>query len=557
MKRRIPSFRPLSIPQKNHSDGFGNPGGFGNHGLGIPDGGSQDSIDECLRAFSNATNWGVDLYPAKTTGQQPFSARLVDNLITPGPQTDLDQQDPDAHWDQLPSVSMHRAEALLDQIGKLVQRIDKTETALRDREAELSTIVAFSNHSAPSKELAARLESVLESTARSIGAVAAALYLLDEDTTSLKLRASYALPKSRFLSPARDLPSSLADLEALTGNAVLLSDIQAAREWHSPEPYRSALVVPIGTTSMPHGTVWFWSDRVRSYGASEIEVANLAAGRLMGEIEQSILGAEVTAARQLAKHLDAAADFQNSLMADRQILHEDFDLGGWSHQQHLIGGAFHHWNLNQQGKLSIAVGAANSNHATGSMVATSALTLLQAFERIYPLGPETQSARLSHPLRSAIQAINVQHCNRNQDTWQLNMTALEIHPASGSAVACSAGQMHCVILGDQGIRHVGSAIRPLGSNPDDPCKLGRFTIGSGEMLVAFTSRMLGESSLDSRNPSTSLQRFDAARMFKFLRDWREEPAQDLASSIAEQLPALDELESAPSDRALIILKNLR
>jgi serine phosphatase RsbU (regulator of sigma subunit) len=521
VKRRIPSFRPLSIPQKNHSDGFDNPG------LEIPDGGSQDSIDECLRAFSNATNWGVDLYPAKTTGQQPYFARLVDNLITPGPQADPDLQDSDAHWDQLPSVSMHRAEALLDQIGKLVQRIDKTETALRDREAELSTIVAFSNHSAPSKELAARLESVLESTARSLGAVAAALYLLDEDTTSLKLRASYALPKSRFLAPARDLPSSLADLEALTGNAVLLSDIQAAREWHSPEPYRSALVVPI------------------------------AAGRLMGEIEQSILGAEVTMARQIAKHIDAAADFQNSLMADRQILHEDFDLGGWSHQQHLIGGAFHHWNLNQQGKLSIAVGAANSNHATGSMVATSALTLLEAFERIHPLGPETQSARLSHPLRAAIQAINVQHCNRNQDTWQLNMTALEIHPASGSAVACSAGQMHCVILGDRGIRHVGSVIPRLGSNPDDPCRLGRFTIESGDMLVAFTSRLLGESSLDPRNPSTSLQRFDAARMLKFLRDWREEPAQDLACSIAEQLPALDELETAPSDRALIIVKNLR
>jgi hypothetical protein len=77
------------------------------------------------------------------------------------------------------------------------------------------------------------------------------------------------------------------------------------------------------------------------------------------------------------------------------------------------------------------------------------------------------------------------------------------------------------------------------------------------MLVAFTSRLLGESSIDLRNPSTSLQRFDAARMLKFLRDWREEPAQDLACSIAEQLPALDELETAPSDRALIILKNLR
>jgi hypothetical protein len=77
------------------------------------------------------------------------------------------------------------------------------------------------------------------------------------------------------------------------------------------------------------------------------------------------------------------------------------------------------------------------------------------------------------------------------------------------------------------------------------------------MLVAFTSRLLGESSIDLRNPPTSLQGFDAARMLKFLWDWREEPAQDLACSIAEQLPALDELETAPSDRALIILKNLR
>jgi hypothetical protein len=547
VKRRIPSFRPLSIPPKTQLSGIDDSGN------GIPDGNSCDAISECIRAFSNATNWGVDLHSHKTTGQHPFFARLVDNLITTAPE----DQDPDAYWNQLPSVSMHRAEALLQQIGKLVQRIDQTESALRDREAELSTLVAVSNHSAPSRELAARLESVLESTARSIGAIAAALYLLDEDTTELKLRACYGLPKSRFLNPARDLPSSLADLEALTGNAVLLSDIQAAPEWHSPEPYRSALVVPIGTTTMPHGTVWFWCDRVRSYSASEIEVANLSAGRLMGEIEQSILGGEVTSARQLAKHLDAAADFQNSLMADRQILHEDFDLGGWSHQQHLIGGAFHHWNLNQQGKLSIAVGAANSNHATGSMVATSALTLLQAFERNPSLAIESQYGHGRHPLRAAMQAINDQHCHRDHYTWQLNMTALQVHPASGSGVACSAGKMHCLILGDQGIRHVGSAIACLGSEPDEACGLGRFSLKSGEMLVAFTSGMLCDASLPHRSPSIPTQGFDATRMLKFLRDWREEPAQDLACSIAEQLPALDALDSASCDRALIILKNLR
>lgn len=516
MKRRIPSFRPLSVSQVPliaRSDGT-NPG--------PPSDSSERDIDECIRAFSSATNWGVEL-DALNPG------RLVDNLITSGSET----IDGDVLCNDLPSVSMERATVLLRTIEKLIHRIERTETALRDREAELTSIVAVSNHAAPSRELAVRLESVLESTSRTLGSVACALYLLDEDTTELKLRACYGLPKSRFLRPARDLRSSLADLEALTGNAVLLSDIHAAPEWQSPEPYRSALVVPIGTTTMPHGTVWFWSTQPRSYSAAEIEVANLAAGRLMGEIEQSILGCEVTTARHLAKQLDAAAEFQSSLLADKQILHEEYDLGGWSHQQALIGGAFHHWSLTQQGKLSIVVGAANANHATGSMVATSALSLLQLFETDSNLH-----------LRNALQTINDQHSNRGHDAWQLHLSALQLQPETGTGVACSTGHMHCLVMGKRGIRHIGSALPSLGSDPDQQIAMGRFVLEAGEMLVAFTSRMLGDD-------------FDISRMLKFLRDWREEPAQDLACSIAEQLPVLDELTIDPSDRALVILKSLR
>lgn len=516
VKRRIPSFRPLSVPQvsliaKND----------GSTQEPFSDSSEQD-IAECMRAFSKATNWGVEL-----DGSTP--GRLIDNLITSSDES----IDADELCNHLPSVPMDRANHLLRGIERLIDRIDRTESALRDREAELTSIVAFSNHAAPSRELAARLESVLESTSRTLGSVACALYLLDEDTTELKLRACCGLPKSRFMEPARDLRSSLADLEALTGNAVLLTDIQAAPEWQSPEPFRSALVVPIGTTTMPHGTVWFWSTEPRSYSAAEIEVANLAAGRLMGEIEQSILGCEVTTARHLAKQLDAAADFQSSLLADAQILHEDYDLGGWSHQQALIGGAFHHWSLTQQGKLSVVVGAANANHATGSMVATSALTLLQLFE--------TDSNLL---LRNALQTINDQHSNRGHEAWQLHLSALQVHPETGTGLACSTGQMHCLVMGNRGVRYIGSSLPSLGSDPDQQIGMGRFVLEAGEMLVAFTSRMLSD-------------RFDITRMLKFLRDWREEPAQDLACSIAEQLPVLDEFATDPSDRALVILKNLR
>jgi hypothetical protein len=101
-----------------------------------------------------------------------------------------------------------------------------------------------------------------------------------------------------------------------------------------------------------------------------------------------------------------------------------------------------------------------------------------------------------------------------------------------------------MVMGDRGVRYVGSSLPSLGSDPDLQIAMGRFVLEPGEMLVAFTSRMLSEH-------------FDLTRMIRFLKDWREEPAQDLACSIAEQLPILDELTSTPSDRALVILKSLR
>jgi len=203
VKRRIPSFRPLSVSQVPliaRSDGT-NPGS--------PSDSSERDVDECIRAFSSATNWGVEL-DALNPG------RLVDNLITSGSET----IDGDVLCNDLPSVSMDRATVLLRTIEKLIHRIERTETALRDREAELTSVVAVSNHAAPSRELAVRLESVLESTSRTLGSVACGLYLLDEETTEMKLRACYGLPKSRFLRHAKDLRISIAHIEARTGMTV-------------------------------------------------------------------------------------------------------------------------------------------------------------------------------------------------------------------------------------------------------------------------------------------------------------------------------------------------
>ncbi|MEY2613177.1 MAG: hypothetical protein RL069_1989, partial [Planctomycetota bacterium] len=63
------------------------------------------------------------------------------------------------------------------------------------------------------------------------------------------------------------------------------------------------------------------------------------------------------------------------------------------------------------------------------------------------------------------------------------------------------------------------------------------------------------------NSSTQIPRegspMDMAKLIRFLIDWRDEPAQDLANSVAEQLPLLDPSSLEPHDRSFVILKNLR
>ena len=127
-------------------------------------------------------------------------------------------------------VPLDQAALLAGAVGKLWGELVATRHALWQREAELAAgvplILREDEHAPPLSE---RLEAVLRGGAQAIGCDAAALYLLDPATTELKLRSSWGLPRKRLTDPARPLRGALADLEALLGHAVVLTDHAVAR----------------------------------------------------------------------------------------------------------------------------------------------------------------------------------------------------------------------------------------------------------------------------------------------------------------------------------------
>ncbi|MCY2984232.1 MAG: SpoIIE family protein phosphatase [Planctomycetota bacterium] len=553
MKRRYPSHLRLHLEDSTSNA----PSTDLNHAgsqAGLP----SDEVHEVLRAFSKATNWALSERPMQSDlrkgipghhfpNQHAMSKRwrLLETIV-PVNAIDIDDST------ESPSVPMDKAQQLLASIERLVARLDIAEETVRRQEAELATGMGVTSHSDRGRETADRLESILESVARSVGAVAGALYMLDDDTSSLKMRACIGLPKSRLSDPARDLPGSLADLEALLGNAVLLTDIEMMPNWPSPEDFASALVVPVGSTTMPHGTMWFWSDKPRSYSATEVEVANLAAGRVMSEIEQSILGHEVHQSRVMQKQIDTASLIQASMLPDNQILHEDFDVNGWTFQNGSIGGGFHHWDVNHQEMMTISLGNANQPGPEGALVATSIQSIVR-----------TMWQSNNNPV-SIMRTVNDTLWGMQDADWTASMGLVQINPVTGYGSICCAGDIQSFVISHRGFRPIGSLGSRVAAQPDTLFNSNRFCLQPGEILLAFTSNIL-ENANGTQLPqqkkkgarSVSYSTLDQNSMLQIVRDMADEKASDIAGFLARTLPTFQRDTFGGTDRSMVLIKNVR
>ncbi len=137
------------------------------------------------------------------------------------------------------------------------------------------------------------LNEILKKTARLIGCQAVSLYLLDNKTSFLKLRAAWGIPEERFTEPPRPLKGSLADLEALLGNAVILNEGFLTESWNAPECFANALCVPVLSDDSVLGTLWFFSDQKSRFDDRDLALVELSVKYIVTELENILLTREV------------------------------------------------------------------------------------------------------------------------------------------------------------------------------------------------------------------------------------------------------------------------
>ena len=245
-----------------------------------------------------------------------------------------------------------------EALGTLLSELRDARTTIWQREAELATHIPVVIPRDDDAKLAKRLAAVLRSTAEAIGCQAAALYMLDDATSELKLRSAFGLPTSRLMMPARALRGATADLEALLGNAVVLDSAAMMPRWNSPEvEFGAAVCLPIATASTPLGTLWVFSRDERPFSDAQTNLLELSAGRLAAELEREVLVREKKSSRRRDTNEGALADRLRQRLPQPGPQSAAWEATGWTTAEGLRT-TFHDWQVLADGTVSLAIGSA-------------------------------------------------------------------------------------------------------------------------------------------------------------------------------------------------------
>ena len=481
----------------------------------------RGALDRLCESFRQATGWAL------RHGEGPAPLQSPDVLWA---RTLCREKNRESHLaiNRSPGKTAHDLQNellplcdLVDSVADLISNQYQTQQALVQREAELALGVPLVSHHDEDGHLSDILQASLQSAAEAIGAKATGLYLLDDATSQLKLRAAWGLPADRFVQPARDLQGAIADLEALTGNAVVIEDTSLLPHWKTPEPFASAMCVPVSTSTTPLGTLWFFGEVVRDYNEQQTNLAEIIAGRIAVELERQILLGEVSQRRGASRNCDSLRHAHDAQLPVGPIATNEWEVAALSHQGRETPHEFYDWNMNADGSLSVVLAELRGSDDAAVM----GLQLLRG---------ATKSVLLqnNHP-ESAVR-------NTAEVVW--SGTTGEHHPSLSvlrllSDVDrfeyCSAGPVGALIVRPGRPTAISQGAPPLATDPDVVYRGAEHKIAPGETIVLVsdtlrkslnsTGEQLGEAAIAACVRENLA--FDAERLTHLIFDlWRDHTA---------------------------------
>jgi hypothetical protein len=495
-------------------------------------------LGELCQAFAEATGWPLRYVP------EPEPYENIDLLwsapVNPGVGETPGHLRIDLCGGSVVYESMrsdwHAVERMAGALGELVNELFAARRALRDREAELAAAVPVKPHPDEQGHLAARLEATLRAGAQGIGCDAAALYLLDEATSQLKLRAAWGVPLEKFTAEARPLAEQMADLEALLGHAVALETrADMVGRWRPPETAAAALCVPVASPTLQLGTLWFFCRSERPFSDEQTNIAEVVAGKIAADLERTVLIEEKTSGQELQRQVAAARRTQEHQLPVVSPPLSGWTLRGWTEQAGPLGGAFYDWRMLDDSSLLVMLGDA----CDGGLEAALASTALRAALKASDMPPD-----IDELLRRANRIL----WESSAGNWWAGLWLGQLNLANGRCDFAAAGRPSALWLQPDSWASLVKPSEPLGLEPlIQPAEKKPLILSPGESLVVCNRGVMETSDKRGRP-------LDEAAISRLLLTELSASPQRMVDKVRDWLPALDRQFHKPQDRSILVVQ---
>jgi serine phosphatase RsbU (regulator of sigma subunit) len=405
--------------------------------------------------------------------------------------------------------------------------------SLQEREAEPAAGVPLAPQSNEPQHPADRFEAVLRGGARAIQCDAAALYLLDEATSRLKMRACWGLPWDRLTAPARPLKGAVADLEALLGHAVVLQDTQLMQHWRVPEDFQAAACVPVSSPTTILGTLWVFSNKKRDFNDRQTNLLEIVAGRIAADLERETLWNEGLAAAELKSQLVAAQRLQRSQLPSIAPLLDQWDVAGWTAQAGPVGGDFHDWFCLPDGLLAVAVGHSMDRGIEAALATAALKAALRAHGQYYREAQQTLT-RLNLTLWTG--SAGDQHASLFYGL---------VETTTGRLLAASAGQPGALLMHTDGWESLTRVSARLGESPESAYEQFGYELVPGDVLVLLSDGVREAMDVEGRP-------LGETAVAELLQGHLDLPAVELAALVRHRVDSLP--SASDRDRSVLVVK---
>ncbi len=370
-------------------------------------------------------------------------------------------------------------------------------------------------------DLQTLLDEIVRLTATRLGAPFSALWLLDEATDRLVLRAVYGLPRS-FLKngPVFSGDSAFRAVMNRGRHTVHVYDVRRDGEVaHGAaalaEGLGSMMAAPLFRRGRLLGSLAVYTSEPRRFTPEEHALLRIVANQAALAIELNRLHEERVRYREIERDLAAAAEVQARMLPARAPRLKGYRLSGWSHPWRYVGGDFYDYVRLSHGRLALVIGDVSGKGVQAALLMATIRAALRT---------QLESC---DDLPTVLRRVNRTLYRDTRPEQFVTLFVGILMPEDRALTYVNAGHNPPLLFRARRARRLTRGGIPVGLMPDSDYEPGTVHLRPGDVLLLYTDgftdvlcdhgRIFGEARLKHaarellhESPRTFIKKLDAA-----------------------------------------------